>query len=149
MTTKPRASTLPSYTYLFPSEAAGVGYLVTSDGNTASKDAWAYKAGSIAPNNAAPVTAVAPQTFTIKGQNAAGGFASVGGDVAVTPGVGSVSNASGNLVVKDTAGNGGAWNTSHAVLGAYHLWVDTAGRLRIKSSTPTSDTDGTVVGTQA
>lgn len=148
MTTKARASTLPSYTYLFPSETAGVGYLVTSDGNTASKDAWTYKAASIAPFNLAPATAVAPQAFSIKGQNAAASFASVGGDVNVNPGTGSVSNASGNVVIKDTAGNGGTWNTSHAVLGIYHLWVDSSGRLRIKNSTPTSDTDGTVVGTQ-
>lgn len=34
-------------------------------------------------------------------------------------------------------------------LGAYHLWVDATGDLRIKSSAPTSDTDGTVVGTQS
>ena len=33
-------------------------------------------------------------------------------------------------------------------LGTYYLWVDTTGRLRIKSSAPTSHTDGTVVGTQ-
>jgi hypothetical protein len=34
-------------------------------------------------------------------------------------------------------------------LGAYHLWVDSSGRLRIKNGTPTSDTDGVVVGTQS
>lgn len=33
-------------------------------------------------------------------------------------------------------------------LGAYHLWVDATGDLRIKSGAPISDTDGTVVGTQ-
>jgi hypothetical protein len=33
--------------------------------------------------------------------------------------------------------------------GTYSLWVDSSGRLRIKSTAPTSDTDGTVVGTQA
>ena len=33
-------------------------------------------------------------------------------------------------------------------IGAYRLWVDTTGDLRIKNSAPTSDTDGTVVGTQ-
>ena len=33
-------------------------------------------------------------------------------------------------------------------LGIYALWVDSTGKLRIKNSTPTSDTDGTVVGTQ-
>lgn len=44
---------------------------------------------------------------------------------------------------------GGAWNNRHLILGAYHLWIDASGRLRIKSSAPTGDTDGTVVGTQA
>jgi hypothetical protein len=33
-------------------------------------------------------------------------------------------------------------------LGSYHIWVDTSGRLRIKNGVPTSETDGTVVGTQ-
>jgi hypothetical protein len=44
---------------------------------------------------------------------------------------------------------GGTWNTSHLKLGAHHLWVDASGRLRMKSSAPTSDMDGTVVGAQA
>ncbi len=34
-------------------------------------------------------------------------------------------------------------------LGSYHLWVDSTGDLRIKSSIPTSDTDGVVVGSQS
>lgn len=34
-------------------------------------------------------------------------------------------------------------------LGSYRLWVDASGKLRIKSSAPTSDTDGTIVGTQS
>ncbi len=42
-----------------------------------------------------------------------------------------------------------AWNAGHVLLGSNHLWVDANGRLRIKSSAPTSDTDGTVVGTQS
>ena len=149
MTTKARGVTLPSYKYIFPSETAGTGIIITSDGNIASKDAWAYKAASVKPNNASPATAVAPQAFSLQGQNAAASFASTGGDINVNPGTGSVSNASGNVVIKDTAGNGGTWNTSHAVLGIYHLWVDASSRLRIKNSAPTSDTDGTVVGTQA
>lgn len=33
-------------------------------------------------------------------------------------------------------------------LGDGRLWVDSTGDLRIKTSNPTSDTDGTVVGTQ-
>lgn len=31
----------------------------------------------------------------------------------------------------------------------YYLWIDSSGRLRIKSSVPTTDTDGAVVGSQA
>lgn len=42
----------------------------------------------------------------------------------------------------------GTWDGSHMRLGANHLWVDTTGDLRIKNSAPTSDTDGTIVGTQ-
>ena len=42
-----------------------------------------------------------------------------------------------------------AWNGGHLVMGAYHLWIDSTGDLRIKSSAPSSDTDGTVVGTQS
>ena len=38
--------------------------------------------------------------------------------------------------------------TEAIAFGAQFLWVDSSGRLRIKSSAPTSDTDGTVVGTQ-
>lgn len=41
------------------------------------------------------------------------------------------------------------WNDSHLRLGSYHLWVDSIGKLRIKNTTPTSDTDGTIVGTQS
>jgi len=33
-------------------------------------------------------------------------------------------------------------------LGGHYLWVDATGRLRIKTGTPMSDLDGTVVGTQ-
>ena len=148
MTTRPKGSTLPVYKYIFPSEVASGGLVVTSDGFVGSKDAWAYKAASVAPNNLAPLTAIPPQSFSLKGQNASGSYAATGGDVAVNPGTGSVGNTSGNLVVADTAGNGGAWNTSHLVLGIYHLWIDAAGRLRVKSSKPTSDTDGTIVGSQ-
>ena len=43
---------------------------------------------------------------------------------------------------------GGGYDTGHLVLGSYHIWVDSAGRLRIKNGVPTSDTDGIVVGTQ-
>lgn len=144
-----KGSTLPSYKYLFPSEAAGVGLLVTSAGVLASKDTYQYRAGSITPWNTSPGTPTVPQTFTIRAQNAAASYAAPGGDINMYPGTGSVSNPSGNFVVKDTAGNGGTWNTSHLVMGIYHIWVDSSGRLRIKNSTPASDTDGTIVGTQS
>lgn len=41
----------------------------------------------------------------------------------------------------------GTWNGTHLVMGTYHFWVDTSGKLRIKNGAPTSDSDGTVVGT--
>ena len=52
-------------------------------------------------------------------------------------------NPSGGDVMVGT----GVW-TSPMRLGAYRLWVDGSGVLRIKNGAPTSDTDGTVVGTQ-
>lgn len=42
----------------------------------------------------------------------------------------------------------GLWDEGALRLGAYYLWVDATGDLRIKSGAPASDTDGTVVGTQ-
>lgn len=39
-------------------------------------------------------------------------------------------------------------NKSALQLAGYYLWVDSTGALRIKNGAPTSDTDGTVVGTQ-
>lgn len=44
---------------------------------------------------------------------------------------------------------GSAWNGSMLVMGSYYLWVDATGDLRIKNGAPTSDTDGTIVGTQS
>jgi len=40
------------------------------------------------------------------------------------------------------------WGKVGLVMGSYYLWVDASGRLRIKNGAPSSDTDGTVVGTQ-
>jgi len=42
----------------------------------------------------------------------------------------------------------GTWDGSHFLLGSNHLWADATGDLRIKASAPTSDLDGTVVGSQ-
>lgn len=41
------------------------------------------------------------------------------------------------------------WDGNHPILGAYELWVDAAGRLRIKNGPPAFDEDGTIVGTQS
>jgi hypothetical protein len=54
-------------------------------------------------------------------------------------------NPSGGSVMVGT----GAWNTGPMRLGSHYLWVDSTGDLRIKSSAPSSDTDGTVVGSQS
>jgi hypothetical protein len=34
-------------------------------------------------------------------------------------------------------------------LDSYQFWIDRSGKLRIKNGSPTSDTDGTVVGSQS
>lgn len=44
---------------------------------------------------------------------------------------------------------GSAWNSTHLVMGSYHLWVDSSGRLRINSGAPGSDTAGVTVGSQS
>jgi hypothetical protein len=54
-----------------------------------------------------------------------------------------LASATSTFKVADSAFDG-----VHFQLGIYHLWVDATGDLRIKSSAPTSDTDGVVVGTQ-
>ena len=55
---------------------------------------------------------------------------------------------SGHLQIIGTNTGAGTWDGAHMIMGAYHLWIDSTGDLRIKNSAPTSDTDGAVVGTQ-
>jgi len=43
----------------------------------------------------------------------------------------------------------GAWNGGHLILGTYHLWMSSTGKLYVKNGIPASDLDGTIVGTQA
>ncbi|NIF80130.1 hypothetical protein F3J20_22510 [Paraburkholderia sp. Cy-641] len=43
----------------------------------------------------------------------------------------------------------GVWNSLPMRLGGYYLWIDSSGRLRIKNGSPSSDTDGAVVGAQS
>jgi hypothetical protein len=45
--------------------------------------------------------------------------------------------------------SGSTWDGPHPILGATHIWVDATGDLRIKSSAPSSDLDGAVIGTQS
>jgi hypothetical protein len=54
--------------------------------------------------------------------------------------------ANASLIV--TGGSGATGYTKPLFLGSYALWVDSVGDLRIKSTAPSSDTDGSVVGTQ-
>lgn len=42
-----------------------------------------------------------------------------------------------------------SWEKNLLRLGHYNLWVDKSGKLRMKNGKPTSDSDGTVVGTQS
>jgi hypothetical protein len=64
---------------------------------------------------------------------------------------GSLKNGTVNNITMANEGiqGDGAYNNGHLLIGNYHLWIDSTGRLRIKSSTPSSDTDGTIVGTQS
>jgi hypothetical protein len=74
-----------------------------------------------------------------------------GGSTAVSSGLEHVSTDLLGTIAGDSlrAGSTGAWNAGHLLIGAYHLWVDGSGRLRIKSGAPSSDTDGTIVGAQS
>jgi hypothetical protein len=42
-----------------------------------------------------------------------------------------------------------SWNFQPLSLGSYSLWVTSSGKLMIKNGIPTSETDGTIVGTQS
>jgi hypothetical protein len=96
------------------------------------------------------VKAVTNSTHGLQLQNSAGSYTVL--DVDTTNyriGISTVTpsqplDVNGNI----KCGNG-AWNGGHFLLGSYHLWVDSSGRLRIKNSQPSSDTDGTVVGSQS
>lgn len=64
----------------------------------------------------------------------------------------SAGNVNGVAIVSTNGSiraEGGAWNSGKLLLGSYRVWVDSTGRLRIKSGDPTGDTDGTVVGAQS
>lgn len=57
-----------------------------------------------------------------------------------------------NSTINSVYRSSGPYKASYlgaTMLGAYYLWVDAAGKLRIKSTAPTTDLDGTIVGTQS
>ena len=61
----------------------------------------------------------------------------------------SVSRATGQVSMTDAGVTLAGTYNKPLTLGSNNLWVDGSGKLRIKSGTPSSDTDGTVVGTQS
>ena len=146
MTTRAKGITLPVWPYIrFTNNYFEVSTDPTFNADTSLK----YTATGIAPITATSVSTVAsPASVSITSQNASASFASKGGDVLATSGVGSAGNPSGNFVVKDTAGAGGTYNTAHLQMGNYHLWFDSTGKLRYKTSQPASDTDGTIVNNE-
>lgn len=79
--------------------------------------------------------------YTVGAQNGFSGY-----KFYVTDGSGS--NAALTLYNNRVVSMDGTWNGGHLEMRGFRLWIDGAGRLRIKSGAPTSDGDGTVVGTQ-
>lgn len=53
-----------------------------------------------------------------------------------------------DMAIEINKNSGSTWDGLHPILGLSHLWIDATGDLRIKSSPPTTDLDGVVVGTQ-
>lgn len=144
MTTRDKGVTLPTFG-TFRVAASGIEVTDVSNDYT-SQYAWTYKAQYIGPINVTNAYNTNPSSFSIKAQNANPVYAAAGGNVYLNPGTGSLGNVSGNLVLIDNAGNGGAWNTSHYTMGNYHLWFDSNGRLRAKVGAPTADADGYPIG---
>lgn len=54
-----------------------------------------------------------------------------------------------DLATGDSFKLDGTWNGGHLIMGTVHYWNDATGKFRLKDGAPTSDTDGTIVGTQA
>jgi hypothetical protein len=61
-----------------------------------------------------------------------------------------LTETTGNLKLEsDLELGNGYYYSGHLRIGTYHIWVDSTGDLRIKDGAPSSDTDGTIVGTQS
>jgi len=169
------AVTIGGSTFVSPlAMPTGTSVLVEGGTNTETVTTTGFPTGSgpfthtitttFANNHAAGVVLVGTPTATFRGtmyMSASNGFFFLPNQsVVCAPGgnmyLGSALDTFLRRVSADVAGMGagdsfqvdGVWNTGRLIMGAFHLWVDGSGRLRIKSGAPTSDTDGTVVGTQ-
>ena len=60
-----------------------------------------------------------------------------------------VGNAVNFLLERPNTFNDGTFDGGPLQLGTNYLWIDATGDLRVHTSAPTTDTDGTVVGTQS
>lgn len=137
---------------------------ITSNGsyNTTTGAIYATGAQFTSPCGADIMQSYTAAPCTIRGQDSNGGTAigvkltnvtsltTAGAKIAsFSPDAGVTEKA---YVTKDgdLGASGGNYNNGHLILGSYHIWVQAAtGKLLIKSSAPTTDADGTVIGTQA
>lgn len=90
----------------------------------------------------ATITITSGVTFT----NGLGASTIIEGNQIITANVISVFGVSAGTYLSTSSA---AYTSAPVRLGGYILWVDSAGRLRIKAGVPASDTDGTVVGAQS
>lgn len=142
MTTRSKGITYPSYSNVRLTN----GYFEVSTAIDYSSNAsYKYTAQGIFPVTQIAPQLATPQFITIQAQDANATFGAIGGSISLITGVGSTGSVSGRVTIIDSAGSAG-WNTAHLKMGAYHYWTDAGGRLRQKSSTPTTDLDGNVVG---
>lgn len=144
MTTRDKGITLPIYSF-YKTDITGLSVTDVA-GDYTVQNTWRFGQGIVTPVTLVNSVFNAPASLSLRAQSANPAFAAVGGSIVLNPGVGSLGNSSGNLTVVDNAGFGGAWNTSHLVLGTSHFWVDTKFRLRFKVGAPVNDTDGPTVG---
>lgn len=130
----------------------GTWYCICSDnGETAEANTWTAPQSFTRTSTTAAVIAVKVNTDSFnRRQILADGSESFGDGTGATDAF-TGRQASGVWGTGSTTslkvGNS-TWDGAHLILGAYHLWVDGSGKIRIKSGAPSSDTDGTVIGTQ-
>lgn len=148
MTTRDKGITLPlSQPYVDLTSATGV-KVTDAPSDYTSKNAYTYGASTLFPVNPIASVSSTPADVIHRAQLANASFGAIGGGFQFITGIGSAGNVSGVFKLTDSTGAGGGWNTAHYQMGLSHLWVDAAGRLRIKTNAtaPTADTDGIVAG---